>query len=177
MTAAPTLLLNASYEPLRVISWQRAVTMMCLGKVEVVRSYESVLRAMTWSVRTPAVVRLVQFVRRHRVRVAFSRRNVFVRDEFSCQYCGLRLGPGELTCDHVVPRSRGGHSSWENVVAACGPCNRRKGNRTPREAEMRLMRKPIRPASLPSLGLRLGGSSPPEPWRDFLLGNAVRLEA
>jgi 5-methylcytosine-specific restriction endonuclease McrA len=170
-----TLLLNSSYEPLKVISWQRAVSMLWLGKVELVRSYDTVLRAVTWSVQMPAVVRLTSFVRRHRVRIAFSRRNVFLRDEHRCQYCGSHFPPAELTCDHVVPRSLGGRTSWENVVTACGPCNRRKGNRTPEQAKMLLSRAPDRPRTLPGMISRIDEHSAPEPWRDFLTDLAIAV--
>ncbi len=163
-----TLLLNSTFEPLRVISWQRAVTMTYIGKVEVVRSYDRMLRSVSTHIEAPAVVRLRQFVRRHRVRIAFSRRNVFLRDDYSCQYCGLVLPASELTTDHVDPRRSGGNSSWENVVAACVPCNRRKGGRTPREARMPLRRRPQRPNHLPSLALRLSREGAPALWHDFL---------
>jgi 5-methylcytosine-specific restriction endonuclease McrA len=168
MAVSRTLLLNATYEPLQVISWQRAVSMLYLGKVEVVRTYDRVLRAVTWAIEQPAVVRLVNFVRRKRMRISFSRRNIFLRDGFRCQYCGTRLPAGELTCDHVIPRSQGGSSSWENLVAACGPCNRKKGSRTPDQARMKLRKQPVRPDRLPPSAARFGGEAPPEPWRDFL---------
>lgn len=169
VVAPGTLLLNNTYEPLRIISWQRAVTMVYLGKVEVVRHYDSVLRSVSAQIRTPAVVRLTEFVRRHRVRIAFSRRNVFLRDGHRCQYCDAHLPVSELTTDHVIPRSRGGVTSWDNVVTACGPCNRKKANRTPAQARMTLQRKPERPRSLPELSLRLNNETAPEPWRDFLV--------
>ena len=162
------LILNATYEPMRVVSWQRAITMLHLGKVEVVRNYRRVLRAVSWRVSMPAVVRLVKYVRRHRARISFSRRNVFLRDQHRCQYCERLVPVTELTCDHVIPRSRGGRSSWDNVVAACGPCNRKKANKTPAEARMRLRRQPVRPASLPPLAAPRIGEHAPEPWREFL---------
>jgi len=173
MPAGPTLLLNSTYEPLQVIGWQRAIVMIHLGKVEVLRSYERILRAVSWTIPQPAVVKLHGFVKRHRTRVAFSRRNVFLRDGFRCQYCGQRFPAHELTCDHVVPRSLGGRTSWENMVSACGPCNRRKGDRSPEQARMRLIATPVRPESLPPLFFRLGGDQPPEPWREFLLAKAM----
>ncbi|GAB4510902.1 MAG: hypothetical protein Tsb0020_28520 [Haliangiales bacterium] len=163
-----TLLLNSTYEPLRVISWQRAVTMVYVGKVEVLKTYESVLRSMTTRLQTPAVVRLMTFVRRHRVRISFSRRNVFLRDGFLCQYCGVSLPASELTTDHVVPRSHGGGTTWDNVVTACSPCNLRKGGRTPKQARMILNRRPSRPSRLPSLALRLRQESAPALWHEFL---------
>ena len=166
------LVLNATYEPMRVVPWQRAVTMLYLGKVEVVKNHDNlVVRAATWRVEVPAVIRLIEFVRRRRVRISFSRKNIFLRDEHRCQYCHERFPPGELTCDHVLPRSRGGGSSWENLVAACGPCTRKKGNRTPEQARMKLRRKPCRPDSLPGLGLRLGDGQAPAAWREFLSWN------
>lgn len=163
-----TLLLNSSYEPLRIISWQRAVTLFYLDKVEVVRSYDKVLRSASRVLPTPAVVRLFRFVRRHRVRIAFSRRNVFLRDGYRCQYCGEVLPAAELTTDHVVPRSRGGPTSWDNVVTACSPCNRRKGGRSPAQAHMELAKRPRRPAHLPGLAARIRRHDAPPSWHDFL---------
>lgn len=162
-----TLLLNCTYEPLGVIAWQRAITMLCLGKVEVIKSYEATLRAVTWAVPMPAVVRLQRFVARHRVRIALSRRNVFQRDGHRCQYCGETFPTKDLTCDHVVPRSQGGGMTWENLVTACAPCNRRKGGRTPEEARMTLRKVPRRPAAIPP-PVVAQPASVPEPWIEFL---------
>ena len=179
MTGGRTLLLNGSYEPLGVIPWQRAITMLCLGKVEVLRSYETALRSIAWTVPMPAVVKLRRYVHRHRVRVALSRRNVFLRDGHACQYCGVRMSAKELTCDHVVPRSQGGRMSWDNVVAACAPCNRRKGGRTPDEARMKLLKWPERPRTLPpQMSINLGGvRSLPEAWRDYLASHPIERKA
>src|SRR5262249_8969104 len=99
--ATRTLLLNSTYEPLKVIAWQRAVTLLWLGKVEVVRSYERDVRAVTFKIRMPAVVRLLRFIRRKRPQISFSRRNLFARDQNTCQYCGKRHESPELTYDHV----------------------------------------------------------------------------
>lgn len=163
-----TLLLNATYEPLRVIPWQRAVSMLCVGKVEVVKSYDRVLRAVSWTVAMPSVVRLVHFVRRRRIRIAMTRHNVFLRDDHQCQYCLKKLPAKELTRDHVLPRSQGGGMTWENIVACCVACNRDKGGRTPRQAKMPLNKKPIRPEGLlVKYTLNLGAKTE-ESWRDFL---------
>lgn len=163
-----TLLLNATYEPLRVISWERAVTMLCLGKVEVVKSYDNVLRAVSWTLKKPSVVRLTNFVRRHRIRIAMTRHNVFLRDNHQCQYCLKELPAKDLTRDHVIPRSQGGGMSWDNIVTACSPCNGDKGGRTPKQARMKLARTPQRPENLPAkYGLNLG-ASPHESWVDYL---------
>jgi len=175
-TASRTLLLNSTYEPLKVISWQRAVTLMWLGKVEVVRSYERDVRAVTFKVRMPAVVRLLRFVRRKQPQVSFSRRNLFARDENRCQYCKKQFEMSELTYDHVVPRSHGGRTEWTNIVTCCVDCNRRKGGRTPEQAGMRLLRPPKRPEYLPNVvSITIGVKTAPEAWRDFLYWN-VELE-
>jgi 5-methylcytosine-specific restriction endonuclease McrA len=166
--AERTLLLNSTYEPLQVISWQRAVTMMWLQKVEVVRTYERHIRAVSRAVPMPAVIRLHSFVRLKRVRLGFSRRSVFTRDNYRCQYCGRRCSLGEVTCDHVVPRSQGGATDWDNVVAACPECNRLKGGRTPTEAGMRLLKRPRQPDDLPVVFRIDADRSMPEPWREFL---------
>jgi 5-methylcytosine-specific restriction endonuclease McrA len=171
-TAERTLLLNSTYEPLKVISWQRAITLMWLGKVEVVRHYDRDIRAVTFRVRMPAVVRLLRFVRRRRRPVSFSRRNLFGRDRNSCQYCGRKLDTSELTYDHVVPRSRGGRTEWTNIVTCCVDCNRRKGGRTPEQAGMRLLKPPRRPDTLPTqVTITIGLNTAPEAWRDFLYWN------
>ena len=100
--------------------------------------------------------------------VPFSRPNVYARDEYHCQYCADRFPTGELTFDHVIPVARGGHKGWDNIVTCCVACNRRKGDRTPEQAQMKLIRKPRRPEALPSLTLSLGLHRAPESWRDFL---------
>ena len=160
--------MNATYEPLRVISWQRAVSMLCVGKVEVIKSYEQVLRAVSWTIRMPSVVRLTSFVQRQRMRIAMTRHNIFLRDNYQCQYCLKKLPAKELTRDHVVPRSQGGGMTWENIVAACVACNRDKGCRTPQEANMRLARQPERPRGLLSKYSLNLGAHPEEGWTDFL---------
>ncbi len=172
-----TLLLNCSYEPLGVVGWQRAITLLCLGKVEVVKSYDAALRAVSWTVSMPAVVRLYRFVKRHRVRIALSRRNVFQRDGFRCQYCGESFPAKDLTCDHVVPRSQGGGMTWENLVTACAPCNRKKGGRTPEEARMALRYKPRRPGALQPYVSIHGPGRVPEPWVEFLAPYQPRSRA
>jgi 5-methylcytosine-specific restriction endonuclease McrA len=170
--ASRTLLLNSTYEPLKVISWQRAVTLLWLGKVEVVRTYDRDVRAVTFRVRMPAVVRLLRFVRRRRPQISFSRRNLFARDDARCQYCGRREELPHLTYDHVVPRSQGGRTDWTNIVTCCIPCNRRKGGRTPDQAGMRLLQVPKRPDYLPGVfTVTIGLRNAPDSWRDFLYWN------
>lgn len=167
--AQRTLLLNSTYEPLQVISWQRAVTMAWLGKVEVVRHYDRHVRSLRMKMAVPAVVRLQRFVRRRRVRLGYSRRSLFTRDGYRCQYCGVSCSPANITCDHVVPRSQGGVTAWDNVVTACESCNRKKGGRTPEQAGMRLVRAPRRPEELPLVFAVRPGNATPEAWHEFLL--------
>ena len=166
------LLLNASYEPLRVISWQRAVTMFFLGKVEVVEEYDHQIHSVSLVIRAPAVVRLLQFVSSGRRAPPLSRANVLARDNFQCLYCSRELSTKEATLDHVVPRSQGGKTTWDNIVCACGACNRRKGGRTPKEARMKLLKTPIRPDWLPVLTIRLNGKVPLS-WQLFLAQEAL----
>ena len=143
------LVLNATYEPLNIVSVRRAVVLLLKEKAEVVEATEAELHAERFSMRVPLVIRLVYYVSvPRRLSIPVSRRTVLARDHYTCQYCGKQPGKGNLTLDHVLPRSRGGETTWENVVAACGPCNRRKGDRTPEEAGMRLLAKPQRPRYL-----------------------------
>ena len=164
------LVLNATYEPLRIVSWQKAITLLFQGKVEVIAVYDREIRGVTVRVKLPSVLRLLRHVRMKRpfADVPFSRANVYSRDEHRCQYCGHRFGPSHLTFDHVTPVARGGRKGWDNIVTCCIPCNRRKGDRTPEEAGLRLIRRPRRPDALPSLTLSLGLRRAPESWRDYL---------
>jgi len=173
-----TLLLNASYEPLRVIPWQKAILLLCQGKVEVVAFHDREIRGVSITFRLPSVLRLLRYIRlrpAHKV-VKFSRANIFARDRNRCQYCGRRERPEHLTFDHVIPVARGGRKTWENIVTACVPCNRRKGGRTPEEAGMRLIRPPTRPRWHPLLTITIGLQNTPESWRDYLYWN-MELEA
>lgn len=140
------LVLNASYEPLNIVSVQRAIVLLLKEKAELVEAAKAKIRAERMHFDVPLVIRLVTFVPvPRRLPLPLSRRTVLARDMYTCQYCGGQPGRTELTIDHIVPRSRGGGTNWENVVAACGPCNRRKGNRTPDEANMKLLSVPGRP--------------------------------
>ena len=158
-----TLLLNSTFEPLIVVPWKKAITMVLLEKVEVIEEYERWIRGVTLALRLPAVVRLNRYVRRKTPLVKFSRQNLYFRDRGTCQYCGVSFDFKELTYDHVVPRSRGGQTEWTNVVTCCGVCNLRKGGRTPEEADMFLIRKPRVPIWIPLLTVSLGLEETPDP--------------
>ena len=135
------LVLNASYEPLNITTWRRAVVMVLKGKAEGLEHDPD--RRIREDTLLPTVIRLRHFVRVPYKQLPLTRRNLFHRDGHRCQYCGASAQ--QLSVDHVVPRSRGGLDTWENVTTACLPCNVRKGNRTPREAAMPLLRPPHRP--------------------------------
>jgi 5-methylcytosine-specific restriction endonuclease McrA len=139
------ILLNADYSFLGLVNWKRAFCLMTKGKVEVVKdSRATILSAAGQVFRVPAVLRLIKLIRTiYRAGVAFSKRNVFVRDGFRCAYCGSRRD--RLSVDHIIPRSRGGRTSFENCVAACKSCNLKKGGRTPSEAGMYLRTKAYQP--------------------------------
>ena len=170
-----TLLLNTTYEPLQVISWQKAITLLTLGKVEVVEEYDREVHSVSFSIKLPAVVRLLRFVKWREKPVTLSRRNIYTRDDGTCQYCGAALTQQEITYDHVVPKSQGGQTTWENVVACCVRCNGKKGGRTPKQAGMKLLKTPQRPQWKMTLRVTIGVKQTPESWRDYLYWNAELL--
>jgi 5-methylcytosine-specific restriction endonuclease McrA len=163
-----TLLLTPWMAPHKIISWERAVVLLVLGKVDVLEEYDEEIRSRSLALRTPAVVRLRKAGATMKHAVRFSRINVYTRDGFRCQYCGEKKGMRDLNYDHVIPRVRGGHTVWENIVTSCYACNDRKGSRTPEEAGMRLLRKPFKPSSLPvTPALRMTRSEMPEVWLPY----------
>ena len=168
-----TLLLNASYEPLKVVNWQKAITLCWQGKVEVIAVHDREIRAVSASFKLPSVIRLLRFVKikRRFDYVPFSRANIYARDNHTCQYCNEPQPTTDLTFDHVVPVAQGGRKDWENIVTCCVSCNRAKGGRTPAEAGMRLLRVPRRPASAPAVRITVGLRNAPESWRDYLYWN------
>ncbi len=166
-----TLLLNSTFEPLKIISWKKAVIMVILEKVVVVEEYERLVRGVSFALRLPAVIRLNRFIRRRTPVVKFSRQNLYVRDRGKCQYCGTPFEQKELTYDHVIPRSKGGQTEWTNVVTCCIACNLKKGGRTPEEAGMSLIRKPKVPIWIPLMTVTLGIEETPDPWKNYLYLN------
>jgi 5-methylcytosine-specific restriction endonuclease McrA len=164
-----TLLLSSAYEPMATISWQRAIVMLTLGKVEVIEAYDRDVRSTSIVIKLPAVVRLVNRFRRYKRKVRYSKQNVFARDRWRCQYCGERHPTHELTQDHVIPRAQRGKTHWENVVTCCADCNTRKANRTPHQAGMRLRTKPVRPQWLPIFVVNIGPRAPAV-WKNYCFG-------
>lgn len=165
---AQTLTLNMSYAPCGVVPWQQALTLVFLGKAEVLETYDDEVHSTHLVFKVPAVIRLLRKFRRDKKRVKFSRVNVCARDDFRCMYCGTKKAIGELSYDHVVPKSRGGKTEWKNIVAACYDCNRKKANRTPAEAGMKLRKQPVQPTSTPAVVLRVSRENAPAAWRDYL---------
>jgi 5-methylcytosine-specific restriction endonuclease McrA len=166
-----TLLLNSTFEPLKVVNWRKAVTMVMLGKVEVLEEYGRIIRGVSFALRLPAVIRLNRLIKRRTPIVKFSRQNLYVRDRGKCQYCGTPSEHKDLTYDHVIPRSKGGQTEWTNVVTCCLACNFKKGGRTPEEAGMSLIRKPKAPIWIPLLAPSLGIEKTPDPWKNYLYLN------
>jgi 5-methylcytosine-specific restriction endonuclease McrA len=160
------LVLNASYEPINVCTVRRAAVLLLKGRAELVECSDECLRSERIALDRPLVVRLVTYVRipRDIHRRKITRKAVLARDSWTCQYCGSQRSG--LTVDHVIPRSRGGKSVWENIVAACGPCNRRKGNRLPIEIQMHPSSSPRAPG--PSIFIRVAAPRVPESWEPYL---------
>jgi len=168
----PALVLNAdfrplSYYPLSLWCWQDAIKAVFLDRVNIIAHYDKAVHSPSVEIRLPSVVSLKTFVRPS-TNPAFTRFNVFLRDRFACQYCG---SDEDLTFDHLLPRSRGGHTTWSNVVTACAPCNLRKGDRSLEQAGMELRTAPRPPA--PALFIRLAAPRIPSGWTPYLPGAAT----
>jgi len=191
---ASVLVLNKLFMAIHIISVRRAFCLLCKDLAEVValedgqfatynfatwrelseyrarhfrQDEDDWVRTVSTEIQVPRVIRLMDYDRMPRQTVKFNRRNIFARDNNQCQYCGKKFPTSELSLDHVVPRSQGGGSTWENIVCACVACNVKKGGRTPREAGMALVRRPEKPKRSPLLNLKLT-SSKYQSWRSFL---------
>ena len=164
----PVLVLNASYEPINICAARRAIVLVLKGVATAEEQSHISVRSAVQSILLPSVIRLLGYRRIPHQTRALSRKNILIRDRFTCQYCQRTLASTELTLDHVVPRSRAGETAWENLVACCHDCNNRKGSRTPEEAGMRLSRQP-RPFSLHTSRhlMRLVGKGD-EQWKKYL---------
>lgn len=165
-----TLLLNAGFEPLRIVSWQRAFVLIFQGKVEILEEYGAFVNTVSRQYRVPAVIRLRRWIntKRQGPIIRFSRANLYARDEYRCQYCYKKFPEKELTLDHVLAVVRGGKKTWENIVTACIRCNQKKGDRLPHEAGMTLLNHPKIPNWLPGLVGSVKTTSAPEIWGPYL---------
>ncbi len=166
-----TLVLSAAWEPMEIVPWQRAITLWCTEKVEVVEEYsDKKIRTVRVELAMPSVVRFHKVLRNRKKAVKFSRQNVFARDKGRCQYCRERVPRHLATYDHVMPRAQNGKTTWDNVVIACAGCNQKKGNRTPVQARMTLRTKPVKPKVLPGgMGLTVTyRHGMPTGWKQYL---------
>jgi 5-methylcytosine-specific restriction endonuclease McrA len=175
MDGTCALILNATYEPIQIVSWKRAIRMLFQEKVEVVAEYEDrVIRSISVTIRVPSVLRLLQYVnvKHYHHQVKFTRANIYARDQHRCQYCGRRFQPIDLTYDHVIPVARGGRKTWENIVTCCRECNRKKGDHLPEEVGLRLLRAPKAPSGFPhKMHFLLSRTKPPDSWKSYIFWN------
>jgi 5-methylcytosine-specific restriction endonuclease McrA len=165
MLQSSVLLLNQNYEPLTVLRARRAVTLLLLGKVDLIENVNGQrMRSIRITIPLPSVIRLKYFVRIRRKEISLTKKNIIKRDNHQCQYCGRKSGM--MTTDHIVPKALGGDDSWENLVCACLECNNRKGNRSLKETNMRLLHKPKRPNYFTFVLNEMG--RPKAKWRPYL---------
>jgi 5-methylcytosine-specific restriction endonuclease McrA len=165
MLQIPVLLLNQNYEPLTILKLKRAITLVILGKVDMIENEDGkLLHAISLTYRVPSVIRLKYFVRIKRKEISLTKKNVIKRDNHQCQYCGKRTGL--MTADHILPKAVGGEESWENLICACHECNNKKGDRSLKQAGMRLLKKPKRPSYFTFVLNEFG--LPNAKWRPFL---------
>lgn len=162
-----TLLLNQGYQPLKAINCKRAICMSFLEKVDILETYDCFIASATMKIPVPAVVRLKKLIDIGPTRIRFSRTNIFLRDEYVCQYCNRIFHTKNLTLDHVVPRSFGGRTSWSNIVTCCKKCNNKKADRTPKDANMRLLKRPCYP-NIKSYYTAYVHGQLPEEWSKWL---------
>lgn len=162
-------MLNSSYEPLKIVSWQKAIILWFQGKVEIVEHHNIFVHSVSQKFQLPSIIRLKGYVRIKREGVVrFCRENIYKRDRYTCQYCLLQFQHYDLTLDHVVPASKGGKKSWTNIVTACRDCNQRKADKSLREVDMQLRQKPREPSWLQKIGVEINPEKAPDSWRIYL---------
>jgi 5-methylcytosine-specific restriction endonuclease McrA len=175
MMTTAVLFLDAEWRPLRVEGWQRAITDLFNKKVQVVEySRDRTIRGVTMDYPLPSVVRVLTKFDRKRIRLKFSRLNIYTRDKFRCQYCGNKFFSEELNLDHVIPRAQGGKTTWENVVCSCIECNHLKANQTPQQAGLKLLSQPVKPAFLPTITVTMRTGDVPPEWAPYWTGSLDR---
>lgn len=162
-----TLLLSQGYQLIKKISPKRAICMHFLGKVDVVEEYPETINSPTLAINIPAVVRLLHYAKTEPMKVRFSRTSVYARDGHICQYCGGSFKKANLTLDHVIPKSFGGKTNWTNIVTCCKACNTKKANKTPHQANMRLISKPKYP-NPKHVCVESLGDDVPEQWKNWI---------
>jgi 5-methylcytosine-specific restriction endonuclease McrA len=170
-----TLLLNAGFEPLRVVSWQRAFSLIFQGKVEILEEYGAKIHTVSEEFKVPAVIRMRRWVnlKKHAPVIRFSRANVYARDDYRCQYCYVCFSEKDLTLDHVHPVVHGGKKTWDNIVTACIRCNQKKGHRSVEEVGFIIFKQPRRPHWLPGILRSLRAKEEQEAWAPYLASESV----
>lgn len=168
------LVLNASFEPLNITSLKRAVRLLYAGKAEIVHDRGRAIGHPSFAMPLPSVIRMLYYIVRKPTPIPLTKKNVLLRDDYTCQYCSRHVEAAVATVDHVIPRARGGRSSFENLVCCCTSCNGRKRDRSPAEAGMQLLRKPKRPVSIPWLVIRR--NTGPSEWGMYLGFYNVSIE-
>ena len=161
------LVLNQNYEPVSVCNVKRAIILVYLGKAEIVERLDLDLRSISSSMPFPSVVRLIVYIHKPRNQIVLSRKNIIKRDYHTCQYCGRKNAP--MTVDHIIPKQLGGKDSWTNLICACIKCNNKKGNRTPEQANMKLLKTPKKPSHLFFIQFLI--EKPQQSWRPYLFLN------
>ena len=167
------LLLNSSYEAISLISQERAIVLWYSGKVTVVAERDITWRSVSIAIKVPSIVKLVNYVRGlsgRRNIVKMTRKNIMIRDNYTCQYCAKHYSPDKLNIDHIIPKSQGGKSEWPNLVTACIDCNSKKDCRTPKQAKMTLRKQPVKPNFL-VFTIHRNVKNVPEDWRSYLYWN------
>ncbi|MDE2425767.1 MAG: HNH endonuclease [Elusimicrobia bacterium] len=162
-----TLVLNSNFQPVTIVSWQKAVVLWYKNKAEVIDSYNKDIRSVNSSIKAPSIIRLLNLYSRKKKLIKFSRSIIYRRDRGRCGYCNKRISLSASTLDHLIPVSKGGATNWSNVVNCCYSCNNSKGNKTPEEAGMSLQVKPCKPSSLPP-EILLKKIDMPSSWAAFM---------
>lgn len=174
-----TLVLSAAYVPVRIVTWEDAMTLVYKNICEVVQEHEDrVVRTVSLEIRMPAVIRYIRWRKPKTKALRFSRENIYNRDRQTCQYCGNHVKRQDLTLDHVVPRAAGGKTTWENVVVCCGRCNEQKGSKSLRDSGMKLRSTPVQPQMLPmgaGFGMRWS-TGMPSAWKTWLKDQLASAE-
>jgi 5-methylcytosine-specific restriction endonuclease McrA len=169
-TLKQTLVLNATYEVMRVVSWKRAIVLFFNDKVDILDEYDDYILTPSLNMKVPAVVRHKKLIKSKYKIMRFTKSNVFARDNFTCQYCNRKLLKSRISLDHILPKSRGGLSTWNNCVAACIECNMKKGNKTPKEANMKLYKEPYQPNQAETFMLSIKYNvEAPDIWKNYAL--------
>jgi 5-methylcytosine-specific restriction endonuclease McrA len=151
------------------VGWQKAIVLWFQGKVEIIEHHELYARSVKESFRLPSIIRLYRFINiRNKPSIRFCRENVYLRDDYTCQYCHVKFEGRDLTMDHVQPVSHGGKKDWKNIVTACRKCNQTKGNRSPRKAKMPLKKNPVKPRWLPMAEVKVTSTASPRSWKVYL---------